>query len=161
MNKTIRFIQNYLIMGLPLVIACMLWETFSPSIENGNGYSQTAKWIWTGLSFNIMLWFTLLILFLVVLVFVQPVREKTLRRLANMKDRDEREQYITGKASRAAYISTLSLVIFFLFFSLFTFNITKLPPDQNAGHSLRAGIGIHFSLLNSDSKPQVINKQKQ
>lgn len=158
MNKIIRFIQNYLIIGLPFVIACVIWETISPGIENGKDYSPLAKMIWTGLGLNILLWFSMLILLLIALVIVPSVRDKTIRRLANIKERDEREQYITGKASRTTYIATLSAMIFFLFFSLFSFDITTIPKDQNDGHRFRASLGLHFSLLNNSDAKQPITK---
>ena len=115
MNKIIRYIQNYLICALPFVIGCMVWETIQPDIQFGKSSSIIAKVLWELLSWNLMLWFAFLVLFLISLVAISSVREKTLRRLANLHERDEREQYITGKAARAAYISTLSFLILFLF----------------------------------------------
>jgi len=141
-NKIIRFIQNYLICALPFVIACMVWETVQPKIQFGKSI------LWQILSLNLMLWFVVLILFLISLVTMPSVREKTLRRLANLRERDEREQYITGKAARAAYISTLSLMILFLFFSMVSFQISAIPKDQAVnGHHTEVSIGIHFSFL--------------
>lgn len=151
MNKIIRLIQNYLIIALPFVIACMVWETLYPTIEFEKDISLFTKLLWEGLSFNLILWFAMLILFLLSIVIVPGIREKTLRRLANLKERDEREQYITGKASRAAYLSTLSVMILFLFFSMFSLRLTTIPKNPATGtkHSLRAGIGLHISLLNN------------
>lgn len=95
-----------------------------------------------------MLWFVILILFLILLISMPVAREKTLKRLANLKDRDEREQFITGKASRTAYISTLSLLVFFLFFSVFSLNIYRLPDSEAInGKSKRVTIGLQFKLL--------------
>lgn len=159
MNKFVRFIQNYLLVGFPFVIACMVWETLHPEIALTNINSIPEKILWNGLGINLMCWFAMLIVFLVILVVVPSIREKTLRRLANLKERDEREQYITGKASRAAYISTLSLMIFFLFMSVLSVSIEKLPNDQaSEGHRLTANIGLHFNLLNdyeANKNPEV------
>lgn len=150
MNKVIRFIQNYLILGLPFVVVCMVWETIYPEIEFVESSSMFTKFLWETLACNLMLWFIVLILFLFSLVVLPSIREKTLRRLANLKERDEREQYITGKASRAAYIATLSLMLFFLFFSMFTLNIYSVPKEQAiAGHRHRATINFGFSLHNN------------
>lgn len=154
MNKIIRLMQNYLIVGLPFVIACMIWETIYPQIQFVTRASIVTSTLWLIFSLNLMLWFLVLIMFLIILVVVPSIREKTLRRLANLKERDEREQYITGKASRTAYIATLSLMLFFLFFSVFTVNISRIPKDTAIdGHHLSVGIGLHFNLLDqSDIK---------
>lgn len=150
-NKIIRFIQTYLVVGLPLVIACMVWETFHPQNEILKDATIITRMLWEVLAWNLMLWFVVLILFLIMLVAVPNAREKTLRRLANLKERDEREEYITGKASRAAYISTLSLMIFFLFFSIFSFNIYRTPNKSTNRKPLTVGISIGFNLLDKYS----------
>jgi len=153
MNRFIRYLQNYLMIGLPFVVICIVWGSLGANnMEKALNYSPFTKMIWSGFGYNIMLWFTLLIVYLFALVLIPSVREKTLRRLANMKERDEREQYITGKASRAAYISTLSILILFLFISLFSFNVIKTPADK-AGHHYRASIGMHYTMLNSSVAP--------
>jgi hypothetical protein len=86
------------------------------------------------------------------LIAMPSVREKTLRRLANIQDRDEREEYITGKAARASYIAGLSLMLLFLFFSLINFNVNNLqqPNPTKPAHSF--GIGFHYSFF---SKPEI------
>jgi len=162
-NKIARFIHNYLLIGLPFVITCMIWETIEPEIEFGNNAAFLTKILWELLSYNLMLWFVTLILFLICLVMIPDIREKTLRRLANLRERDEREQYITGIASRAAYISTLSMMILFLFFSMFSLRITTIPNNQTMSdrHHLRAGIGLHFSLLNKDRAEVVGSKNPE
>ena len=155
MNKIIRFVQNYLIIGLPFVIICMGWSTFYPEDQFLAGYSTITKMIWTILSMNLLGWFVVLILFLTLSVAVSSIREITITRLANLKERDEREQYITGKASRAAYISTLSLTLFFLFFSVFQLNIIRAPKPQGldaAHHSTAINLKFHFSLSNKGQR---------
>lgn len=156
MNKLIRFIYVYLMVGLPFVIACMIWSDMRSENEimqqAGGFFIKTAYEI---LSWNLMIWFAVLIIFLVMLVAVPSVRDNTLRHLANLKERDEREEYITGKASRAAYISTLSLIIFFLFFSVFSLSIFFLPKDQL--HKKRITVAIHVDInLLEGSRPEII-----
>lgn len=148
MNKSIRLIQSYLIVALPFVVACMIWGTISPESMILKDATFLTKAAWNVLSWNLMLWFAVLISFLIILVIAPSAREKTLKRLANLKERDEREEYITGKASRATYISTLSLMILFLFFSVFTLNIYRVPESQAInGKRGTVTIGLHFNLL--------------
>jgi hypothetical protein len=148
MTKFIRFVQNYLLYALPFVLVCMAWGTIHPESEIVKNASFLTKASWEILSWNLMLWFAILILFLVLLVAVPEARERTLKRLANLKERDEREQYITGKASRAAYISSLSLLILLLFFSIFSLNVYRAPESEAInGKRGTVAIGLRFNLL--------------
>jgi hypothetical protein len=159
-NKAIRIIQSYLIFALPFVIACMTWSTLHSESEILKNASFLTKATWEALSWNLMFWFIILILFLILLVAVPSAREKTLKRLANLKERDEREQYITGKAARATYISTLSLMILFLFCSVFTLNIYRAPESQAInGKRGTVSIGLHFALLD-ESKTEKISENQ-
>lgn len=153
MNKTLRLIQSYLVIGLPFVIIFMIWNTIHTQNEIFLDASVIKKIIFNTLVVNLVLWFIVFIAFLIILVIMPSAREKTLRRLANLKERDEREEYITGKASRATYLSTLSIMILFLFFSVFSFNLYKIPKNQaeNEHHKLSFNIGLRFSLLNPPS----------
>jgi hypothetical protein len=148
MTRAVRFIQNYLIWALPFVLACMVWGTIHPEKDILINASLFTRATWEVLSWNLMLWFAILIVFLVLLVVLPEAREKTLRRLANLKERDEREQLITGRASRAAYISTLSLLVLLLFFSIFSLNIYRIPETEAInGKTGTVTIGLGFSLL--------------
>ncbi len=151
MNKLIRIAQTYLLYALPFVILCMIWGSLSAEREILGNSSFFIKALWEVLSWNLMIWFAILIFYLVTMVTFPEVREKTLRRLANMSERDEREQFITGQASRSAYLATLSLLIFMLFFSIFTLNLKKVPADQAIdGKEHTISIGLHLNLLDKN-----------
>lgn len=149
MNKTFRYVQSYLILGLPLVIALMVWNTIYTQEEIFSHNSIIQKILFNALVVNIFAWFITLIAFLITLVACPSAREKTLMRLANLKERDEREEYITGKASRATYLSMISVMILFLFFSLFSVDLRKTPKEANGQHNLSISLGVHFTLLDS------------
>lgn len=156
MTKILRIIQNYLLFSLPFVIACMIWSSIGTESEILNHGSWITKALWETLSWNLMFWFTVLILFLIALVTIPQARDKTLKRLANLNERDEREQLITGKAARTAYISTLSLMILFLFFSVFTLNIWRVPLNQAVnGKRGFVSIGLHFNFLEHPSPEKI------
>jgi hypothetical protein len=157
-TKIIRVIQNYLLIGLPFVLICMVWETIYPDIQFGKNVSTLTRLCWELLSINLMVWFIMLIVFLICMITMKGVREKTLRRLANLKERDEREQYIMGKAARATYISSLSLMILVLFFCMFSVRISTIPPVPPNNHHLSAGISLHFSLLNKTEYAKLQDK---
>jgi hypothetical protein len=136
-HKAIRFIQTYLVVSIPFVAAAMIWGTFQTQEQALASGALLNKVLWEVLSWNLMIWFAVLVLFLVVLVVQPSARENTLKRLANLKERDEREEWITGRASRAAYLASLSLLILALFFSVFSFDISRSAVS----------IGLHFSFF--------------
>ena len=80
MNKLIRFIQNYLIIALPFVIACMIWSTVSLEEQFLAETPALTKIVWGILSINLMCWFAVLVLFLTLSVIAPSIREKTLPR---------------------------------------------------------------------------------
>lgn len=152
MNKFFRFIQYYLIIGLPFVIGYITLETFRAAPKTNVPTSSIA----TVIGMNLMLWFVVLILFLMSLLAFPNVREQTLSRLANLKERDEREQYITGRAARATYISTLSLIILLLFFSLFSVNLSNTTNTLTGKPMKKLNVGLHFTLLNKGETKSVV-----
>jgi hypothetical protein len=103
-------------------------------------------------SFGLIAWFVALFIFLIALITIPSVRFNTLKGLANLKDRDEREEFITGKASSSAYIATLGMMIFLLFFSMFSFSIEKLPPEKainNHRHVLKMSFQYNNNQIRS------------
>lgn len=144
MNKLIRYIQNYLVYGMLPVVGLIIWSIFMKhNIAESNLLARITYEI---LICNMMIWFATFILFMIGMVIIPEIREKSLRRLANLQDRDEREEYITGKAARSSYVATLSLTLFFLFLSMFNFHYSKLEqssPDK-PGHSVSIGFGYRL-----------------
>lgn len=148
MTKPLRVIQNYLIISSPFVLACMVWGSFSSQKNIFLTNSILLKITWEILSWNLMIWFGALIVFLISLALAPSVREATLKRLANIKDRDEREHYITGEASRSAYIASLSMMILLLFLSIFTLKIYRVPESEAInGKRSNVSIGLQFDLI--------------
>ena len=149
MNRFYRTLQNYLLYASPFVLICMIWSPFQEGTPPA-GTSLFVKGLWEIFSWNLMLWFAALGVFFTFMIFNAGAREKTLRRIANLNERDEREEYITGKASRTVYISTLSVLIFLLFLSTVTFNIERLPQNQAVqGKTGVVNIGVKFDFFDT------------
>lgn len=155
MKKTFNIIQNYLLIALPFVLVCMVWSTFLPNPNN-----TTLNWmlnlLWEVFSWNLILWFATLLLYLVFLLSSSFAREQTLRKIGNLQERDERESLITGKATKAAYLSTLAVLIALLFISIFQVNVTSIAPKEINGHSKMLNIGLSFDLIDKKN-PQSVN----
>lgn len=150
MNKIIRFMQNYLIIGLPFVIVFLMLSAIHPDNKIITYAINHYRTFWNTYFIGLMLWLVALFLFLVCLILAPAVRERTLKRLANLNERDEREEYITGKASRSSYIFTLTVMIFFLFLSMFSVNLYKIPEERYKieNSRYRLGVQFHFDVTN-------------
>jgi len=151
MKKTFNVIQNYLLIASPFVVATMIWSSFL-SFGRPENPTPALSMLWELLSGNLMLWFVLLIVYLAFIVFYAPSRESVLKKIANIKERDEREAYITGKASRATFISTLSVLILLLFASTFQVTISKLPAQEvYEGNTKMLSLGFDMSLWDTET----------
>ncbi len=151
MTKAIRFIQNYLVWAVPFVIVCMVWSSLRAQAAAD---PPLVHFLWEALSWNLIVWFATLLLFLVTMSIFPAVREGTLIRLANIRERDEREQLITGKAARAAFLSTLSLLVLLFFLSIFTVDVTQIPKEHApAGKNRTLSIGVNFGFFDRAPVP--------
>jgi hypothetical protein len=166
MNKINRWLQNYLVFSLPFVVVCATWGSIQSDREILVKGSFLTKAAWEVLSWNLMIWFLSLIIFLILMVFVSSTRNMVTRRIANIKERDEREIYITGQASKNAFTTTLSILIFLFFISIFTFNVSKIPPEEIVNNRAKSlSIGFNFKLtddprIEKDQAGQVLVESK-
>lgn len=160
MNKITFYMKHYLLYGFPLAFILLIWSL-------GLGLSQTMikdthillRIVYTLLNYNLIIWFLTLVLYMFLLVIVPSVRDKPMRRLSNIKERDEREEYITGKAARASYIATLSLTLFLLFFSLINFKVSKLSPSDPKKPSHSMSINLHYSIFKESAINESIEER--
>jgi hypothetical protein len=166
MKKVNMWLQNYLVFSLPFVVVCEIWGSIQSDREILVNGSFLEKAAWEVLSWNLMIWFLCLIIFLILMVFVPSTRDIVTRRIANIKERDEREIYITGQASKKAFTSTLSLLVFLFFISIFTFNVSKIPPEEIINNRAKSlSIGFNFKLtddpkIEKDQAGQVLMESK-
>lgn len=159
MNKFLRLIQAYLVISFPFVVA---FGVFGYLVHTDSNMIESV--VRNILSFIFLTWIAVLCIFLVLLIILPSVRESTIRRLANLKERDEREQYITGKAARASYIAGLSMMIILFFISVIEVSIHPviMPTEKNLNgaesHILQnksaeaLEIGFEFSFFDNREK---------
>lgn len=150
MDKLIRYLQNYLIYGFLFLGILILWQLLQYHYDFAS--EGFPRHLYNILSFNFPLWFLALMVYLLLLVFVPSVRDKKLRRLANLQERDEREAYIAGKAARTAYMATFSLLLVTFIFSLLNLFVMHAPSPKTGKPVYTFGLGIHYQVF---SKPQL------
>jgi hypothetical protein len=155
MKKIMPILQNYLIFSFPFVLAIAIWGDFQPFTEIENNSSLLIRLLWEVGSWNLITWFVLLIVFLICLVVYPQVQEQTLKRIANLKERDEREEYLTGRASRSSYLSMMSVLIFLLFISILQVKVKHVPENEviNGKHKI-VSIGLGLKLIDETQPKQ-------
>ena len=82
---------------------------------------------------------------MILLVFRKDTQELTIKRLAGIKERDEREEIITGHAARRSFVSTTSFLIFLFFLSSMQVNIARNPDQAVDGKKSSLTLGLKFS----------------
>lgn len=137
-----RWIRKYLVYVAPVVLLTILWGGFQPDIAND---STTLGTLYDIASWALVLWFALLFFFSVLLAFRRETQEATVKYLAGIKERDERELAVMGAAARRTFTATTGLLVFLLFLSTMTVHIARRPNSQvtdGKHHTLSLGFGF-------------------
>ena len=79
-------------------------------------------------------------------------RNKVLARLTFIRESDEREVMLTGKATKTTFLTSLAILIFLFCFSCFQVSLYKVPPGKAVdGKTRMLTLGLGFKLWD---KPQ-------
>ena len=154
--KVNLWISKYLVFSIPFIIWIVIWAINLTS--NGEKYVEPKTFIWDILGWNLIVWFLLLVYFLISLVFWGKFRETILTALTFSKERDERESFISGRASKATFYSTLSVLILLFFLSGLHLNIYRKPKEEAVdGKRTSITIGYSFNFINSVKKDNKVS----
>lgn len=83
------------------------------------------------------------------LVASAALREQVLSRIARLRERDEREFMLTGKAARNTMLTTLAVLILLFCLSCFQVAVYRVPADQTVdGKDKVLTLNFQFDLLN-------------
>ncbi len=145
MNKINYYIQKYLIWALPVVALTVIWGLFQSDLEIRQQGSFALTALWEVMSWALIIWFICLLIFMVLLVFRKDTQESSIKHLAGIKERDEREQIVMGLAARRSFVATTALLIFLFFVSCFTLSVARLPDNTVDGKKSSLSIGFKFS----------------
>lgn len=145
------WISKYLVLSIPFVVWIVSWAINLTS--NGEKYVEPKTFLWEILSWNFIVWFVLLVYLIFSLVFWGKFRETILTSLTFSKERDERESFISGRASKATFYSTLSILILLFFLSGLHLHIYRKPKEEAIdGKRGTITIGYSFSFVNAAKK---------
>lgn len=158
MKKLQSVIVRYLLYSIPAVAALFVWSLFQKQQDILNTGNTLLIILWEILSWNLMVWFAMVIFILCVLLVSPAFRTAFLSKLGRIKERDEREEYITGKAAVRTFYSTMAVLLVFLFFSVVTITVTRVSPERAVhGRQHNLTIGMSFQLYEKGRDAAEVN----
>jgi hypothetical protein len=138
--------------GLPVVavLAVFAYLYSVGVINHDTGYTKFMN-SFTGLVFAV--WMTLSIYLSVRLMVSGPFREQVIAKITFMRERDEREVILTGKATKTTFLTSLAILIFLFCLSCFQVSIYRVPQDRAVdGKTGVVSLGLSFSLLQHEKQ---------
>jgi hypothetical protein len=98
--------------------------------------------------FAVALWLALAVYLSIRLLASGPFREQVIARITVIRERDEREAHLTGKAARATLLTTLALLVLLFCLNSIQVSVYRLPPEKAVGGKTgMVTLGVGFDLL--------------
>lgn len=87
------------------------------------------------------------------LIISEPLREAVLMKITFIRERDEREAILTGKATKATFLMSLAVLIFLFCLSCIQVSVYRVPPDRAVhGKTGMVTLGLGFSVLDTTER---------
>jgi hypothetical protein len=133
--------------GLPLVAVVAVFSYVYGS--RGAGHAHAFLGFLNGLAGLIFaVWMILSIHLSVRLIFSASFRDQVITKLTFMRERDEREAMLAGKATRTAFLTSIAILILLFCLSCFKVAIYRVPPERAIdGRTGVVSLGLGFDLL--------------
>ena len=146
--------------GLPVVMVSAIFCYFYKSGSFGQA-AANLKLLNSLAGLTLGLWMLLSIYLSCRLLVSASLRNKVLARLTFIREADEREAMLTGKATRTTFLTSLAILIFLFCFSCFQVSLYRVPPEKAVdGKTRMLTLGLGFKLLESP-QPAAADKALQ
>src|SRR5665213_771778 len=157
MKKFDRIALLMFLIGLPIATVAAIIDGFidytSATTHADFRTSNLAACI--GLIFA--LWMTNAVYVSVKLIFSKTFRTAALTRLTFLRERDEREVLLTGRATRNSFLLTLSILIFLFSLSILNISVYRVADSKELNGktgTISLGLNINFLKDAADHKPK-------
>ena len=152
MKIFINLLVRYVFYAFPITLAGYIFFIATGS-KIPPTYGVFLRILWIGLAIHALIWTLISLSLSISMFFSQTNRDIILLRLSGLKEKDERETQITGKALKSSYLTTMTILLFLLFISLFSVHVSKksahnVEPGQKSG---LLSLGIKFQFLDSEA----------
>ena len=146
MNKLNKFVIAYLKWASPLALIA---ATLSALGKSGDTvFYDTIGWV-------TIVWVLLLIYLMFALAFQDQLRNRFVRWIAGIKENDERESFIAGKASKKTFIFMTGFIVLLIFLSIIRIDIYQNKTLNSVGKKngeVRLGMGVKFIQSHNDDE---------
>lgn len=149
-DRMIRFdaaLLKVFLYGLPGVAVLALFTyAYDSGLVDRNAAGAGAANASAGFIFA--LWMVSALYLSLRLILSGPFRDQVMARITFIRERDEREAQLTGKAARTTFLMTMALLIFLFCLSCFQVSVYRVPPEKAVdGKTGMVTLGIGFNLL--------------
>jgi len=143
MKRLDRILLKVFLLGLPVLAGVAL---FNYAFDTGLAAGRL-KMVYNAGGFLFAAWMLLSVYLSLRLIVSGTLRDRVLARLTFMRERDEREALLTGKATKSTLLTSLAILIFLFCLSCFQVSFFKLPPEKALNGKTRGfSLGLAFSL---------------
>ncbi|OPY78546.1 MAG: hypothetical protein A4E64_00819 [Syntrophorhabdus sp. PtaU1.Bin058] len=162
MKRVDSILLKVFLCGIPViaVLAGLSYLYGAGAVSHHAGFGRLMN-NFMGLVFA--LWMVLSMYLCVRLVVSGPFRDQVIAKITFIRERDEREAILTGKAAKTAMLTSLALLILLFCLSCFHVSIYKVPPENAVnGKTGFITLGLGFDLLKNgeqDRPKERIQKQ--
>lgn len=161
MSRLDKLIVKFFIFAAPFVAGFLITATMTNTAQEIAVLHEGWKlYLWNAFGVIFVSWTILGLFFLTKLVISAKLRKGFFSYFSSMRERDEREEQITGEAAKFSMLSTLALLFLFLFLNLFTVTFGKYSEDvrerENKHNYITMGMG--FSTFNQHSVVKELKK---
>jgi hypothetical protein len=133
--------------GLPGVLILAVFSySYSSGVVNHAYVSFRLVNSLAGLVFAV--WMMVSLYLSVRLMVSGPFRDQVIAKLTLIRERDEREALLTGKATRTTFLTSIAILILLFCLSCFQVSIYRVPPERAVdGKTGIVSLGLGFNLL--------------
>ncbi len=151
--KTIKkIIIGYVFYSSPLILILFICTAIKKPVLDVHPLSTYSNFILI-LILECGVWTLTALGLTISMIFSAKLRNTVLVKLSGIKERDEREVQIVGKALKSSYLTGMTILLCLLSISFLQVTITKKSPDNLAPGELQRSIqlGFHAELTDSDA----------
>ncbi|MCF8059208.1 MAG: hypothetical protein K9K67_07930 [Bacteriovoracaceae bacterium] len=131
MNKLDKWLFRLSVFLLPMVVGFLTWVNFYEDRISGILRSEgLGQKFFILMCFITIFWILTALYITLKMVLSKVFRELSLRKISGLEERDEREIFMSGEAAKFSFLSTLALICFLTFVSLFRVELKSYPNES-------------------------------
>jgi len=162
MKKLDSLLLKVFLYGLPVFVMLAVYAHFfaAGAVERDAPYTGFLNSGFFGVA--VAMWLALSVYLSIRLLISGPFREQVIAKITVIKERDERETHLTGKAARATLLTTLALLVLLFCLNSIQVAVYRLPPEKAVeGRTGILSMGVGFDLLKNDAaeRPDAVARQ--